>query len=93
MALLNVKLDPGDVRMARALRKEGVVISDVVREAIRTEYARRIEQRRARGRASERMAAIYALHPDPPDLPARHYDVHDATAAREAVRKRIERRR
>ena len=85
MALLNVKLKPDDVRMAQALRKEGITISDVVRDAIRAEYQRRIGQRTARGRASERMAAIYAMHPDPVDLPARTYDVHDAVAARQAT--------
>jgi Arc/MetJ-type ribon-helix-helix transcriptional regulator len=85
MPLLSVKLKPEDVRMAQALRKEGVTISDVVRDAIRAEYQRRIGQRSARKRASDRMAEIYAAYPDPPDLPARRYDVHDARAARQAV--------
>ena len=85
MSLLNVKLKPDDVRMAQALRKEGITISDVVRDAIRAEYQRRIGQRTSRRRASDRMADIYAMHPDPTDLPPRRYDVHDAHAARRAI--------
>ena len=85
MSLLNVKLKPDDVRMVRALRDEGVTISDLVREAIRAEYARRLGARASRRRPSERMADIYARHPDPVDLPRRAYDVHDAHAARQAI--------
>lgn len=93
MALLNVKLKPDDVRMAQALRKEGIVISEVVRDAIRAEYGRRIGQRRSRGRASDRMVEIYAAHPDPADLAPRDYDVADSRAARKAVRAKLRRGR
>jgi hypothetical protein len=91
MSLLNVKLKPDDVRMAQALRKEGITISDVVRDAIRAEYQRRIGRRTSPRRPSDRMAEIYASHPDPPDLPQRSHDVHDPHAARRAIGARLRR--
>ena len=91
MFLWNVKLKPDDVRMAQALRKEGIVISDIVRDAIRTTYGKRIDQRTSRQRPSDRMAEIYATHPDPTDLPPRDYDVHDARAARQAIVTKVRR--
>ena len=85
MSLLNVKLKPDDVRMAQALRREGIIISDVVRDAIRAEYQQRIGQRASRRRASDIMADIYTMYPDPPRLPPRRYDVHDARTARRTI--------
>ena len=89
MPLLNVRLTPEDARRAAALRKSGVPISRLVREAIRVEYDRRLPRRRA----SDVMAEIYADHPDPPGLRPRQYDVTDRAAARRAIVKRLRRRR
>ena len=38
--LINVRLDAGRLRKALALRKSGVALSDVVREAIDERFAR-----------------------------------------------------
>ena len=89
MPLLNVRLTPEDARRAAALRKSGVPISRLVREAIRAEY----DQRLPRRRASEVMAEIYLAHPDPPGLPPRTYDVTDRADARRAIAKRLRGRR
>jgi hypothetical protein len=86
MKLLTVRLDAKDARKAEMLRKQGVEISSIVRAAIRAEHARRRPTKRRDSRsAAEIMAAIYARHPAPPDLPARGYDVHDAKQARAAI--------
>jgi hypothetical protein len=53
MALLNVRLDEEDARTAAALRRAGVPISTIVRDAIRTEYAKRIARPKALRRASQ----------------------------------------
>jgi hypothetical protein len=85
MKLINVRLDARDARKADALRKQGVEISSVVREAIRAEYERRRKRRRDDRSAAEMLADIYAKYPDPPDLSPRDYDVHDAKQARAAI--------
>lgn len=85
--LINVRLDAGRLRKALALRQSGVALSDVVREAIDERYAR------LRSASPPDAAAIvqrmFDEHPDPPDLPARDYDVHDRHAARMAIRKAV----
>jgi post-segregation antitoxin (ccd killing protein) len=93
MKLLNVRLDAEDARKAEMLRKQGVEISSVVRAAIRAEYERRRTKRRDGRSAAKIMAEIYARHPDPADLPARDYDVHDAKQARAAIVAKLKRER
>jgi post-segregation antitoxin (ccd killing protein) len=93
MKLLNVRLDGDDVRLAAQLRRAGVQISRIVRNAIRAEYDQRIGKRRERRRASDVMARIYAEHPDPPGSPRRRLDLRDRRAVRRAVAKRLGRRR
>ena len=90
--LINVRLDAERLRKAQRLRDKGIALSDVVREAIDARYGE-IAARDERGAAGDIVAGILAKFPDPPDLPAREYDVHDATAARRAVRARARRRR
>ncbi len=85
MPLLNVRLTPEDARRAAALRESGLPISRLVREAIRTEYDRRLTRRKSRRRPAAVMAAIYAAHPDPKELAPRGYDVGDRRAARLAI--------
>lgn len=74
---MNVRLDKERLRKARKLRESGVVLSDLVREAI----DKRFEQ--ARGPRTRRdlealMARIFEQYPDPPDLPRAEYDVYDS---------------
>jgi len=93
MKLLNVRLDADDARMAAALRREGLQLSRVVREAIRAEYAQRLRVRAAGRDARAVLAEIHAAHPDAPVVAPRGYDVHDARAARQAIRKAVRRNR
>lgn len=85
MAVLNVRLSAEDERRAKALKRAGVQLSNIVREAIRAEHERRLGRRSERESAREVMAKIYAAHPDPPDSPARPYAMDDRRAARQAI--------
>lgn len=89
--LVNVRLDPEHLRKADRLRKNGISLSDVVREAIDARYGE-VTARETRGAADEILAGIFVEFPDPADLPRRAYDVHDAAAARRAMRRRVRRR-
>jgi hypothetical protein len=93
MKLLNVRLSPEDVRRAAALRTHGVLVSHIVREAIRSAYERRAGGRGGRRRASAIMAEIYREHPDSPDQPRVVKDVRDRGAVRRAIRTRLTSRR
>lgn len=92
MSLLNVRLDEADARMAAALRKAGVPMSTLVRDAIRAEYARRIAST-VKGRPSAIVAEILASLPDPPDMPPREVSIADRRAVRRHIAAKLERRR
>jgi post-segregation antitoxin (ccd killing protein) len=93
MKLINVRLGTEDARLAARLRKDGIQISRVVREAIRAAYHDRVEGRPRRRRPSEIMAEIYAALPDPPGLPPRRYDLRDPSSVRRQIlaRRRLRR--
>jgi hypothetical protein len=81
--LVNVRLDAERLRKAQTLRERGVALSDVVREAIDERFlALRSESQPDVHAILQRM---FEQYPDPPDLPARDYDVHDRRAARRAI--------
>jgi hypothetical protein len=89
--LMNVRLDAERVRKVQLLRERGVSLSDLVRDAI----DQRFDALRLAGYARDGGAIVARLleqYPDPPDLPARDYDVHDRRAARAAVAGRLRRR-
>jgi len=86
--LLNVRLGPEDQAMVTELRAGGVEMSELVRDAIRTEYGRRRRRLRARD-VDALLAAIYARHPDPPGSPRERPDTVDRRAVREAIRRRL----
>ena len=90
---MNVRLDRDDARRAAELRRAGVQISRIVRDAIRAEHDQRIGKRRERGRASDVLARIYVEHPDPPGLPRRRLDLRDRRAVRRAIAERLGRPR
>ena len=92
MKLLNVRLGPDDARMAAYLRKDGIEISGVVRDAIRAAYGQRAADRAAGRRASEIMADIYREHPDPPDLPREKRNLRDRGSVQRSIRQRLQRR-
>lgn len=88
--LVNVRLDPDRVRKARALRKRGIALSDVVREAIDERYGHL--QTTPRSDVTAIVRRIFDEHPDPVDLPERDYDVHDRRASRRAIVRTLTRR-
>ena len=92
MSLLNVRLGPEEERMAAALRGAGVAISGLVREALRSEYERRIGGRKRQPKGSEVVAAIIESLPDPPALLARDFSAEDPRAVRRYVRAKLARR-
>ena len=89
--LVNVRLDAERLRKARALRKRGVTLSDVVREAIDERYGR--DESSSQTDTQALIRRLFEQHPDPPDLPARGYDVHDRADARRAIARRLAARR
>ena len=89
--LVNVRLDAERVRKVQLLRERGVSLSDVVRAAIDERFdALRLAGYQRDGASI--VARLLEQYPDPPDLPARDYDVHDRRAARAAVAGRLRRR-
>ena len=90
--LVNVRLDAERIRKAQTLRERGITLSDLVREAIDQRF---LELRRAAAQPDVRtiIQRIHELYPDPADLPAREYDVHDRRAARGAILRRLRRTR
>ncbi len=93
MALLSVRLAAKDARRVSDLERAGVHLSRVVREAIRSEHARLLGNKKGRRRAAEVMREIYAAAPDPENLPKRRYDVHDSRQAKRAIVKKLRRGR
>ena len=89
--LVNVRLDADRLRKAQRLRERGVALSDVVREAIDKRFA----ELRSTSRIEVRdiVQRIFERYPDPSNLPARDYEVHDRRAARKAIVRRIRRTR
>ena len=79
--------------MAAELRKHGVELSSVVREALRGAYSARAGKGRRRQRASEIMAEIYAEIPDPPRVARPRYDLRDRRRVRRAITARLRQRR
>lgn len=92
MALLNIRLSEADAQRVRSLRKQGVAISELLRETLRTEYERR--KRRPLKPKDIQMAldAIDAAHPDPVDLPLRTVDPLDRQAVRKYIAARLRRK-
>jgi hypothetical protein len=90
--LVNVRLDEERLRKARQLRRRGVTLSELVREAIDARFEQVAAARTAAGGRAI-VARLLDEWPDPPDLAPRAYDVHDGRQAREAIRRAVRRRR
>ena len=90
--LMNVRLDEARLRKVRRLRAQGIALSDLVREAIDARHDALAGQSASRNPADVVRRILHA-HPDPSTLKARTYDVHDRTAARNAIEARLKRRR
>ena len=90
--LVNVRLDEGRVRKARRLRAHGVVLSELVREAI-DERFEQLNRAPAARDVNAILGRIFAQYPDQPDLPPSAYDPADRREARRAVLRKLRRRR
>ena len=88
---MNVRLDAARLRKAQVLRRRGIALSDVVREAIDARYGQL--QSTPRSDVKGIVRRIFDEHPDPADLPERDYDVHDRQAARRAIVRTMTRRK
>lgn len=90
--LVNVRLDEKRVRKVETLRKRGVSLSAVVREAIDARFAA-LDRPDSPRDATAIVGRIFDRYPDPPGQPRRRYDVHDRRAARAAVVRNLRRAR
>jgi hypothetical protein len=90
--LVNVRLDEERLRKARRLRETGVVLSDLVREAIDGRFEQLNGQRKPRD-VRAIVTRIFEQYPDPPSLPPPTYNVHDRKEARHAILRKLRRRR
>lgn len=88
---MNVRLDEDRLRKARALREQGLALSDVIREAIDERFDRLNRSRKACDIRTI-VQRIFERHPDPAGLLPRAYNVHDRKAARNAIAEKLSRR-
>jgi post-segregation antitoxin (ccd killing protein) len=92
MPLLNVRLDAEDKRLADQLREEGIPISRIVREAIRSEHARRIATRGRKQKPSELVADLFEQFPDAPRAKGHGIDTTDRQAVQAYIAARLRRK-
>ena len=88
MSLLNVRVDSQLLAKARALRKNGVNVSELFRQTIESAYARQSKKRKPQD-VKAALEAIYAKYPDPTNKPARGFDLRDRAAVREYIAGRL----
>ena len=88
--LVNVRLGPEDAMKVRVLRKRGVELSSLVRQAVRAEYAKRIGVGSGRD-AVAMVREIYSEHP-PQKASPRTFDVHDRRAFSVAFRHHLQKK-
>ena len=85
--LVNVRLDSERFRKVQTLRRRGVALSDVVREAIDDRFSALRSTSPVDVKAI--VQRILEQYPDPSDLPPRDYDVHDRHTARRAILRKL----
>jgi hypothetical protein len=86
--LLNVRLGPEDAAMVAELREEGVEMSSLIRDAIRTEYGRRRRKLRPED-VDALLGEIYARYPEPEGAAPPTVDILDRRAVREYIARRV----
>ena len=89
--LVNVRLDEERLRKAHTLRERGVVLSDLVREAVDQRFDELSRSAKALD-VEAIMTRLFEQYPDPLDLPRRSYNLHDRKAARHAILRTLKRR-
>jgi len=90
--LVNVRLDERHLEKARRLRLKGIALSDVVRDAIDRQYDLIIDSPQNRD-VDAIMREIYDLFPDAPGSETRQYSMSDRKAAKQAILRRLRRKR
>lgn len=92
MKLVNVRLSDEDAAKVAELRREGIELATLVREAVRARY---LAMRPALEGSSVRgvLAAIYAAHPLPEEAERLAVNASDRRAVRRHVRRRLIRSR
>ena len=88
MCLLNVRVDRQLLAKARQLRKDGVKISELVRQTIESAYARRARKQKTQD-VKAALEAIYAKYPDLPDKNPRGFDLRNRSAVRQYIANQI----
>ena len=86
-----MRLDAEDKRLADQLREEGIPISRIVREAIRTEHARRIATRGRKQKPSALIADLFEQFPDAPRANGHGIDTTDRRAVQTYIAARLRR--
>jgi hypothetical protein len=90
--LINVRLGSADASKADALKAEGVNLSNVVRDAIRSEYVRRgLGKQPSNSELLKRLDEVFAKYPIPDDVPKPVNTAVRAEAQR-WIRKQLERK-
>ncbi len=90
--LVNVRLDERRLERARRLRARGIPLSKLVRDAIDREYEQVVKTSKHVD-VEAIMNEIYQQYPDSPDLPPRNYDVGNRAEARDAILRKLRRKR
>ena len=90
--LINIRIDKQRLERVRRLRASGVTLSELVRDAIDRQYEELVKSRKHLD-VDAMLEEIYLQHPDPPRLPARDYDVHERGQARNAILRKLRRKR
>ena len=93
MSVFNMRLSSSDEKIIKSLRDDGVVIADVVRDAIRKEHELRQQRPRTPKEVRQLIASIEAAHPLPADLPPQPVNTLDRKAVRAYIAARIKNKR
>jgi hypothetical protein len=90
--LINVRLDRDRLRKVRKLKEQGVVLSDLVRDAIDRRF-QALSSARPSTEADAIVNRLFEQYPDSADAAIRSYSVHDRRQARAAIVGRLRRER
>jgi hypothetical protein len=89
MPLINVRLSAEDARKVKALRAEGVEISELVRAAINAAYVKSDARPRTAKQVTAMLKRIYERYPEPDGYQPTGVNTADRHAAAEYIRQRI----
>ena len=78
-----------DLAKVRDLQKQGVNVSELMRDAIRAEHQRRAPRRYTKRQVDAILGEIHSKYPDPKDRPPKSVNPHDRRAFREMIRNKV----